>query len=288
MSYYPEFAKLLNQHITEQDRSASWLARRLKVNPYTVTRWLNDAARPGSSNRVIQIADILGIHDAYERQALLEGAGYQVNLINDVTKPKNSLILSTNGGNKEPSALIIKVEPMVQVIPTETNRMQAAKFGMYLQHGDRVITFEKGKVHIVCQNGVLISLSENRSLTVDGSPDVEERIEFSPIFKVSLAEALNVTNEMRSLNSTRSSRRLKEAKMPFVLNTCNTSIAKSRATLHWQPAFGTSGVRIQLFMPPDKVSLREPNETYLYLPHPDNEPAFSCSDKQYIVILMAP
>lgn len=261
MSYYPEFAKLLNQHITEQDRSASWLARRLKVNPYTVTRWLNDATRPGSFNRVIQIADILGIHDAYERQALLEGAGYQANLINNVTKPNNSLIWSTNGGNKEPSALIIKVEPMVQVIPTETNRMQAAKFGMYLEHGDRVITFEKGKVHIVCQNGVLISLCENRSLTVDASPNAEERIELSPIFKVSLAEALEVSDGARSLNSTSYRRQLKEEKANYIFNDRHTSIAKSPVTFSWPPVKGADNVRLWLIMPSGKKRQRKTMET---------------------------
>ena len=233
MTYYPEFAKLLNQHITSQDRSASWLARRLKVRPYTVTRWLNDATRPGSFETVIRIADILGIHDSRERDALLEAAGYQVKLIEQVISPQNSVSSPTDGGCKEPSALIINVEPVVQVIPTETNLMQAAKFGMYLQHGDRVITFENGKVHIACQNGVLISLSENRCLTVDGSPEVEERIQLSPIFKVSLADALDVTDRVRSLNWTPSSRQLKEANIPYALNTRNTFIAEPQATFRW-------------------------------------------------------
>lgn len=41
MSYYPEFATLLDLYLGESDRSAAWLAQRIGVNPGTVTRWRN-------------------------------------------------------------------------------------------------------------------------------------------------------------------------------------------------------------------------------------------------------
>ena len=63
MNYYPEFAELLNEHLKKKDRTPTWLARRLGMNPSTVARWLNHNRRPGSPETVIRIADILGIHD---------------------------------------------------------------------------------------------------------------------------------------------------------------------------------------------------------------------------------
>ncbi len=74
MTYYPDFARLLNHALRRQDRSASWLAQRLGVSPSTVGRWLNDGVRPGSPELVAKIADILG-RDA-DIQALLAAAGY--------------------------------------------------------------------------------------------------------------------------------------------------------------------------------------------------------------------
>ena len=74
MSYYPEFARLLNQALQRHERSASWLAQRLGVSPSTVGRWLNDGTRPGTPEMVGQIADILGM--TATKPALLPSAGY--------------------------------------------------------------------------------------------------------------------------------------------------------------------------------------------------------------------
>lgn len=76
MSYFPDFASLLNRHLSSRDRSAAWLAQRVGVHPGTVGRWLNQGARPGSPELLVQIADVLGVYDSGERQALLAAAGY--------------------------------------------------------------------------------------------------------------------------------------------------------------------------------------------------------------------
>jgi len=72
MSYYPKFAELTENHLAKNDRSSSWLANRLRVNPATVTRWLNEDTRPGNPETVVQIADVLKI----EKAELLIAAGY--------------------------------------------------------------------------------------------------------------------------------------------------------------------------------------------------------------------
>lgn len=74
MSYYPEFAELLNKYLTEKDRTATWLAKRLKMASGTVNRWLNEKTRPGKPETITDIADILGIQS--KRQELLVAAGY--------------------------------------------------------------------------------------------------------------------------------------------------------------------------------------------------------------------
>lgn len=76
MSYFPDFAHLLNRYLSSQDRSAAWLAQRVGVHPGTVGRWLNQGARPGSPELLVQVADVLGVYDSDERQALLAAAGY--------------------------------------------------------------------------------------------------------------------------------------------------------------------------------------------------------------------
>ncbi|MCB0112425.1 MAG: tetratricopeptide repeat protein, partial [Caldilineaceae bacterium] len=75
MSYNPDFAELLNQYLTARDRSGSWLAQRLSVNPATVSRWRNGDNRPNQPEVIIQIADILSV-PREERPAFLHAAGY--------------------------------------------------------------------------------------------------------------------------------------------------------------------------------------------------------------------
>lgn len=91
MSYYPNFAELLDQYLSAQDRSGAWLAQRLGVNPATVTRWRNGDSRPNKPEVVIQVADLLGIHGE-ERQQLLHAAGYGY----IATEPKAPVVPADN------------------------------------------------------------------------------------------------------------------------------------------------------------------------------------------------
>jgi predicted ATPase len=77
MSYYPDFAALLNQQLAGQERTSTWLARRLGVNPGTVSRWLNHGARPSTPETVVRIADILGMGAQRNRLLVAAGYGYQ-------------------------------------------------------------------------------------------------------------------------------------------------------------------------------------------------------------------
>lgn len=74
MSYHPDFAEQINSALAHLDRSPSWLAQRLGVNPSTVSRWLNQDMRPGDPGTVVRIADILGL--SAQVQELLVAAGY--------------------------------------------------------------------------------------------------------------------------------------------------------------------------------------------------------------------
>ena len=76
MNTYPDFAILLNIRLQEQDRSISWLARRLGINHGTVSRWLSQDTRPADPEMVIRIADLLSVHRPEDRQKLLLAAGY--------------------------------------------------------------------------------------------------------------------------------------------------------------------------------------------------------------------
>ena len=74
MSYYPEFARLVNDALIRRDRSPAWLAQRLGVNQSTVSRWLNQGVRPRDPVTVVRTADVLGL--ASKSQILLVAAGY--------------------------------------------------------------------------------------------------------------------------------------------------------------------------------------------------------------------
>ena len=75
MKTYPDFTKLLNQHLAEKDRSGAWLAQRLELDASTVARWRNGDGRPKDPETVIRIADVLSLTRA-DRQALLVATDY--------------------------------------------------------------------------------------------------------------------------------------------------------------------------------------------------------------------
>ena len=77
MNYYPQFGVLLNQYLAKLDRTPAWLSRRLGVNGGTVSRWLNDGARPGNPETIVRIADVLGIQSERNRLLVAAGYGYQ-------------------------------------------------------------------------------------------------------------------------------------------------------------------------------------------------------------------
>ncbi|MEZ4705629.1 MAG: CRISPR-associated ring nuclease [Caldilineaceae bacterium] len=76
MGYYPEFAQLLEEYLFEAERSGSWLAQGLGINPGTVTRWRNGESRPATPEKVRRLADLLGVRAAAQVEGLLAAAGY--------------------------------------------------------------------------------------------------------------------------------------------------------------------------------------------------------------------
>ena len=77
MSYYPDFAALVNDALMRLDRTPSWLAQRLGVYPSTVTRWLNEGTRPRNPETVVRVADLLGLASAKQTLLTAAGFGYQ-------------------------------------------------------------------------------------------------------------------------------------------------------------------------------------------------------------------
>lgn len=72
MSYYPDFAPLVNRYLQQRDRTPTWLAHQLGLNPGTVNRWLNQGARVlVRRHKSYSVADLLGVHSHEERQTLL-------------------------------------------------------------------------------------------------------------------------------------------------------------------------------------------------------------------------
>lgn len=77
MSYFPQFADLLNQHLSRNDRSAAWLAKQLKISDATVSRWLSGENRPKNPETVQQIADVLRFSRP-EREEIFVATGYGI------------------------------------------------------------------------------------------------------------------------------------------------------------------------------------------------------------------
>lgn len=89
MAYLPEFAELINQALARLDRSPSWLAQRIDVNPSTVSRWLNQGARPGDPEIVVRMADALGLTAQVQELLAASGYGYV-----EITRQESSAVLS--------------------------------------------------------------------------------------------------------------------------------------------------------------------------------------------------
>jgi len=54
-----DFGDILAKNLNEQDRSASWLARKIGVHPSTVSKWLSGETRPSDMQILTKIVDVL-------------------------------------------------------------------------------------------------------------------------------------------------------------------------------------------------------------------------------------
>lgn len=99
MSYYPEFARLVDEALMRLDRSPSWLAQQLGINPSTVSRWLNQGVRPRDPETAVRVADVLGLTS--ERQALLVAAGYGYQEASSEALPADKTIITESTADSE-------------------------------------------------------------------------------------------------------------------------------------------------------------------------------------------
>lgn len=76
MKSYPAFAKLLQHHLTTQDRSTRWSAQQLNLHASTVTHGVNGETKTGDLQIIRQIARIFEIQEE-EQQQFLKAAGYE-------------------------------------------------------------------------------------------------------------------------------------------------------------------------------------------------------------------
>lgn len=122
MSEYPNFGALLNQYLSDQDRTPAWLARRLGVHSGTVSRWLNDGARPASPEIVVRITDILGISAQRAKLLVAAGYGYQETIVDVpvqtldsslVVELLNTTPLQTNNSALRSSNLLQPLTPFI-------------------------------------------------------------------------------------------------------------------------------------------------------------------------------
>jgi len=69
---------------------------------------------------------------------------------------------------KEPSpiAIIVYIQPDVDVRRANTDRLIPAQFAMPLYRGDVVYTYAKATAHLVCSNGLLFNITEESNLTI--------------------------------------------------------------------------------------------------------------------------
>ncbi len=70
------FGELLGQLLYKELRSQKWLADRVGVTAGSVSRWLSDATRPDSPEKVREILRVLRVSDPEERRKLMRAAGY--------------------------------------------------------------------------------------------------------------------------------------------------------------------------------------------------------------------
>jgi hypothetical protein len=69
------FSDLLNKYLQQEERSASWLARKVEVHRSTVSRWIDGSTHPDTPDKVIKISRYLHL-DQEETNLLLDSCNF--------------------------------------------------------------------------------------------------------------------------------------------------------------------------------------------------------------------
>lgn len=133
MSRFPQLAEQLSQWLQHEERSASWVANRLEINPSTVNRWVNGETRPNSPEEVLRLCDVLGLHKGEQHNAMLAAAGYA---------PANSKAIALP--TPPPSATLL--DSIVNSVVDQAIERSPAPIGRWLS--DQLSIYEKQAIGV--------------------------------------------------------------------------------------------------------------------------------------------
>ncbi len=140
--------------------------------------------------------------------------------------------------------------PEVKIELAGTERIVPADLSQRLYAGDVISTRAGAWVFIVCQNGSVLKLAENKNAEVAAECYGQSRVA-ELVIQLGPALAEEQVSATRSssgptASTQRGAARGDQEKIPYLLNPRNTTIADTRPTFIWQPVAGASGYRLSL------------------------------------------
>ncbi len=163
-------------------------------------------------------------------------------------------------------ASLVNLKPKVEIKRANTQNLEAATFGMPLYPADVINTYADASASVICENGLLFSLSEQSNLTIDCQDSDDSRLvgRIDSTLSQQIVIETQVATDTLAMSDTRALPNQKN--LPLLLSPRNTFIRAESPTFRWQPVPGASGYRLTLSLAGGETWTEETAQTSLPYP----------------------
>ena len=165
-----------------------------------------------------------------------------------------------------PVAIVSAVRGAVEITPARVKKPQRAAFGQPLSRGDRVMVGRGGAATVFFDDGNVIELSEQSSITIGARIDKPAKAELASEVFTQVSHFVAGGSRQSGLVALSAMRGASDASTPLIVAPRRTSLLSPRPAFVWHRVAGAQRYRASVSSQQGEVWTREATDTMLAYP----------------------